>query len=535
LAAVVAACSTKGEVILNPEYDAGVDYFSIDRIELTDTATVMYASVHHLPNYWVEISSARRLRDSRGTVYKMLKCDGFELDKNVFMPESGTMPLTLYFEPVDKGETVVDLISKEPEEGVYGIKLCKVKHSEPVQCVLKGEVSGKPRGGRLALIPDGKDLNSPRVRFIPVRDGKFEYTLYADHEELWRIIFENSAREGSIRQGIRFIAATGTYHFTLSGDGNECSKNTVDGGKYRHYQTFIDSLYQTVPAHYEECHQKIEQLRKEKRYYTPEAAAIQDEIEKLNAKQHDLWQRMRELEKQGKAVTQEGLELEKESRQIYQTAHIDKILEFAKANVNAEGYLSLLECIRIFLSFNFHDFHEPKADTAPIFAVFHDLYENRYPDHPYTAMMKDYIQAAGVAVGKPCPDFMVEDSTGNKTTLSELIKGKIALIHIWSIWNAENRQDGRDFAPLYEKYKDSGFTVVGISRAPKRRGAVGAIEQEKYPWKTFVEAGDKNAICQKLGMDNDNYAGGNFLIDAQGNFLDIGTSPEKVKKILEAL
>ena len=59
------------------------------RVELTDTATILYAEMYNRPNYWVRLSSGAYLEGvTSGKKYKLLKSSDFELDKEVYMPES---------------------------------------------------------------------------------------------------------------------------------------------------------------------------------------------------------------------------------------------------------------------------------------------------------------------------------------------------------------------------------------------------------------------------------------------------------------
>lgn len=44
--------------------------------------------------------------------------------------------------------------------------------------------------------------------------------------------------------------------------------------------------------------------------------------------------------------------------------------------------------------------------------------------------------------------------------------------------------------PIYEKYKDKGFEIVGVAREFKNTERMKrAIAQDKYPWLQLVEAG----------------------------------------------
>jgi thiol-disulfide isomerase/thioredoxin len=126
-----------------------------------------------------------------------------------------------------------------------------------------------------------------------------------------------------------------------------------------------------------------------------------------------------------------------------------------------------------------------------------------------------------------------EDADGKEVNLSELIKGKVALVHLWASWCGPCRRHGMEMIPLYEAYKDKGFTVVGIAREQKKESMLNARNRDNYPWTDLLEMNDKNGIWTKFGIGN--AGGGEFLVDAEGNFLAVKTSPEEVREILHRL
>jgi thiol-disulfide isomerase/thioredoxin len=531
-AVLVVTCGGNETVIVNPEFDDNTDsdYFSIYKIERTDTATIVYAEVYNSPNYWVMISSNIKMKDSKGKIYKLLNCNGFELDKEVFMPASGSMSFALYFEPVEKSEKVVDIIDMDENKAtVTGVKLYNVKHSEPVQCLLKGEVINRPKSSRIALLKDGENPRTGKITYIPIHEGKFEYRLYTDAEEAYNLIFVDEMMQGSWRP-VDFIAESGTCYFTLNNE-DEWTKNSIRGGKYSEtYFSIIDDLHKKVVPHFDALNKKQNKLREEKLYYTPEVNDIFEQVNHLsedNPKRRVLLNRYYELRDGGKEKTREGKELEEEYFQINKTMYADKMMEYAKEHADITGYTFLVNLIRNTIEQGF------KLDVAPMFAVFHDVYEKKYPAHPYTVTVKSYMQAAAITVGKPCPDIVTEDNEGKEIHLSELIKGKVALVHLWASWCGPCRQHGKEMIPIYEMYKDKGFTVVSIANEHKKESMIAAVNRDKYPWINYLELDSKNSIWTKFGVGN--AGGGEFLVDAQGNFLAVKTSPKEVMQILQSL
>jgi thiol-disulfide isomerase/thioredoxin len=518
-------------VIVNPEFDhADADYMSLHKIERTDTATIVCASVYNLPNYWVYLSSKGKLKDSKGKTYKLLHYDGFEMDKKVYMPESGFMSFTLYFEPVDKNEKVVDYIDLDENNGtITGIKLYIVKHNEPVQCLLKGEVINRPQSSRIALLKGGADFRTAKVTYIPIHDGKFEYMLYASAEEAYELIFHDEILR-SAWYSVVFIAEPGTCYFTLNSE-DKWKNNSIRGGKHTEtYTSIIDSLNKVKQPYYDAIDEKLKKLNEEKKLYTPEVNDLFEQVIDLpdNPKRRALYDRIYELQNAGKDKTQEGKDLEEEGLQIYKTIYAGNLMKYAKEHADIAGYTFLVKLIRTAI-----ELMDYKMDAAPLFAIFHDVYEKKYPDHPYTSVVKSYIQADAITVGKPCLDVLTEDSEGQEVHLSELIKGKVTLVHLWASWCGPCRRHGKEMIPVYEQYKDKGFTVVGIAREQKKEPMLAAIASDKYTWVNYIELNDKNDIWTKFGIGNG--GGGDFLVDAQGNFLAINTSPKEVKEILQRL
>lgn len=85
--------------------------------------------------------------------------------------------------------------------------------------------------------------------------------------------------------------------------------------------------------------------------------------------------------------------------------------------------------------------------------------------------------------------------------------------------------------PVYEKYKDKGFTIVGVARERDAEDMRRAVKKDKYPWLNLLELRDRAKIWQHYGIGN---SGGNtFLVDPEGKILAIHPTAEEVRAILE--
>lgn len=99
-----------------------VDVLTIRQVELTDSATVLRVHARYIPNYWIRLDKATFLMSDKGVNYPLLRSEGFAIDEQVFMPDSGEMDFTLYFAPLPKDTRWFDFSEGEHVEGGYYIE-----------------------------------------------------------------------------------------------------------------------------------------------------------------------------------------------------------------------------------------------------------------------------------------------------------------------------------------------------------------------------------------------------------------------------
>lgn len=93
----------------------------VSRVELTDTATILYMSASHRPKSWIKISPTATLTDGDGCTYTLLSAKGIEPGERLTMPESGEAEFSLAFSPVAPGTESVDFAENTGEEGEWKI------------------------------------------------------------------------------------------------------------------------------------------------------------------------------------------------------------------------------------------------------------------------------------------------------------------------------------------------------------------------------------------------------------------------------
>ncbi len=162
--------------------------------------------------------------------------------------------------------------------------------------------------------------------------------------------------------------------------------------------------------------------------------------------------------------------------------------------------------------------------------LYHDKLVDMYPDHPIHEQIATVKAAYRLQPGKPYIDYNVRNNDGQLVPISTMIKGKVALVDLWASWCGPCRRHSIAMIPIYERYKDQGFTVVAIARERNRDALEKAVKKDGYPWICLLELNDENQIWRKNGIDRS--GGAMFLIDCDGTILSTSTNAEELESLI---
>lgn len=108
--------------------------------------------------------------------------------------------------------------------------------------------------------------------------------------------------------------------------------------------------------------------------------------------------------------------------------------------------------------------------------------KKEWPDYSQADNFVNYVDKMRLlAVGQPAPEISLPNPEGKIVPLSSM-KGKYVLVDFWAKWCGPCRHENPNVVSAFQKYKDKGFTVYGVSLDRNREEWLQAIQQDKLTW-----------------------------------------------------
>lgn len=176
-----------------------------------------------------------------------------------------------------------------------------------------------------------------------------------------------------------------------------------------------------------------------------------------------------------------------------------------------------------------------QASNHPLFAEYGNRYINLFDNKndPALVTMKRKIDMAGSFVtGAVAPDFTQNNTEGTPMKLSDL-RGKVVLVDFWASWCGPCRRENPNVIKVYEKYKDQGFDVLGVSLDKKKDAWLKAIKKDELPWHQVSDLkGWKNEVAQLYSVSSIPHT---LLLDKEGRILARNLRGEQLEEVLSEI
>jgi len=162
---------------------------------------------------------------------------------------------------------------------------------------------------------------------------------------------------------------------------------------------------------------------------------------------------------------------------------------------------------------------------------FIEVYGNAYPELA-AAYQKSVDASAAFTIGGEAPNFSQETPEGEQLSLRDL-RGKVLLIDFWASWCGPCRRENPNVVRMYQKYKDQGFEILGVSLDSNRDRWLGAIAADGLTWYQVSDLkGWQNAVAKQYGVSAIPHT---VLLDAEGRIIARNLRGATLERKLEEL
>jgi peroxiredoxin len=124
-------------------------------------------------------------------------------------------------------------------------------------------------------------------------------------------------------------------------------------------------------------------------------------------------------------------------------------------------------------------------DKDQYFSTYVTVAEKLKKEWPAYFHSKSFIamvdKLKSTAVGQVAPEIALPDPNGNVVKLSSM-RGKYVLVDFWAKWCGPCRQENPNVVRAYNKFKDKGFTVFGVSLDRNKEDWLKAIQDDGLTW-----------------------------------------------------
>ncbi|MEM7161428.1 MAG: TlpA disulfide reductase family protein [Bacteroidota bacterium] len=121
-------------------------------------------------------------------------------------------------------------------------------------------------------------------------------------------------------------------------------------------------------------------------------------------------------------------------------------------------------------------------------------------------------------LGNEAPEIDLPNPEGVNVPLSSF-RGKYVLVDFWASWCGPCRRENPNVVKLYEKYKDDGFEVYGVSLDSNKDRWIKAIAQDRLSWTHVSDLAKWNSIAARAyGVRSIPHT---VLLDKEGNIMSI--------------
>lgn len=147
------------------------------------------------------------------------------------------------------------------------------------------------------------------------------------------------------------------------------------------------------------------------------------------------------------------------------------------------------------------------------------VFNKTMPQSSYVKELNEWAKdRVSIAEGSVAPDLILPRPDGTELALSSF-RGKYVLIDFWASWCGPCRKENPEVVALYNRYKDRGFEVYGVSLDESKEQWVNAITKDALPWPQVSDL--KGGSSPAASLYKVTTIPSTFLLDKEGKIISV--------------
>jgi peroxiredoxin len=184
-------------------------------------------------------------------------------------------------------------------------------------------------------------------------------------------------------------------------------------------------------------------------------------------------------------------------------------------NLDIEAFIKE-EPASIATAFVLYRYYSPSLSPEKIEA-YTNLLDKSLAETQYVKLLRELpATLRNTTIGTQAPDFALANPEGKTVRLSDYF-GKYILVDFWAAWCGPCRRENPNVVRVFNKYKDKGFTVFGVSLDSDKDAWQKAIKKDGLDWPQVSDLKFwDSAPAKQYGIRG---IPGNVLLDRSGKII----------------